>query len=118
MLKIENHIGKIIISEKYISQLVESVVTRCFGVADVCHTSTFHTAFSAITGKSFEKYKGVRILVNKSNDLIINLHIKVTFGTNIGSVVNSITHKVGYTVEEATGMKVSKINVYVDGMNG
>ena len=117
MIKIENHIGKITISEKYITELVESTVTRCFGVADVCSTSLFHTAVSAIIGKSFEKYKGVSIYTDKNGGLIIDLHIKVTFGTNIGAVVTSIIHKVSYTVEESLGIEVHKINVYVDEMN-
>ena len=39
-----------------------------------------------------------------------------TYGLNISAIVNSITNKVSYVVEEATGLKVSKVNVFVDGM--
>jgi len=117
MLKIENHIGKITISKKYIVQLVESTVTRCFGVADVCSTNTFHAAVSAITGRSLEKYKGVNVYTDKNGGLAVDLHIKVTYGTNISAIVASIVHKVGYTIEEAVGVAVSNINVYVDDMN-
>lgn len=40
----------------------------------------------------------------------------VTYGVNISAIVQSIIHKVRYTVEDATGMEVAKVNVYVDGM--
>ena len=59
--------------------------------------------------------KGVSISYNK-NKLTIDLHITVMFGTNISAIVNSIINKVNYAVEEETGLQVSKINVFVDGM--
>lgn len=117
MVGIENHIGKITISENYLRELVKHTVTNCFGVADVCSVSTFRSAVSGLThGKAFRKNKGVAIRPDKDGGLSIDLHIKVTYGTNITAAVNSITHKVSFTVEEATGIAVNKVNVYVDDM--
>ena len=48
------------------------------------------------------------------DSLVIELHIKVTFGLNIAAIVRSITHKVKYAVEDATGLKVQRIDVCVD----
>jgi uncharacterized alkaline shock family protein YloU len=45
--------------------------------------------------------------------LVIDLHIIVTYGLNINAICQSITNKVKYTVEEATGMDVAKIKVFV-----
>jgi len=45
------------------------------------------------------------------------LHITVAFGTNISVVTKSISDKVQFAVEEATGMEVSKVNVFIDNMN-
>ena len=59
--------------------------------------------------------QGVSVKSN-GTDLTINLHIVVTYGVNISAIVDSITNKVRYTVEQATGLVVKKINVYVDGM--
>ena len=118
MVGFENHIGKINISDNYLTELVIHAVTDCFGVAGVCNTSAFRSAVSAITlGKAFRKNKGVLIRKDKDGGLTVDLHIKVTYGTNITAAVNSITHKVGFTVEEATGIHVNKVNVYVDEMN-
>ncbi len=118
MVSVENHIGKITVSEKYLTELVKHTVTGCFGVADVCSVNTFHSVLSAVTGgKAGNKNKGVYIHTTKDGGLIIDLHIKVTYGTNISAVVNSIIHKVSFTVEEAAGTDVHKVNVYVDGMN-
>ena len=118
MVTVENHIGKISVSENYLIQLVKHTVTDCFGVADVCSVSTFRSAMSALTfGKAFRKQRGVAVRADRSGGLVIDLHIKVTYGTNITAAVNSIIHKVSFTVEEASGLEVSKVNVFVDDMN-
>ena len=118
MVSIENHIGKITVSETYLTELVKHAVADCFGVAGVCSANPLLNALSSISGgRLFDKRKGVQICTDKDGGLIINLHIKVTYGTNITAAVKSITHKVSFTVEEATGTEVHKVNVYVDGMN-
>ena len=48
--------------------------------------------------------------------MVVDIHIAVTYGLNISSVVKSIVGKVRYVAEEATGLQVSKVNVFVDDM--
>jgi uncharacterized alkaline shock family protein YloU len=48
--------------------------------------------------------------------LVIDLHIIVAYGVNISAITQSIVHKVSYTVEEATGFEVARVNVFVDGI--
>ncbi|MBR4626871.1 MAG: Asp23/Gls24 family envelope stress response protein [Ruminococcus sp.] len=118
MVTVENHIGKISVSEGYLIQLVRHTVTGCFGVADVCSVNTFQSTISALTfGKAFRQRRGVAIRADKEGGLIIDLHIKVSYGTNITAAVNSIVHKVSFTVEEASGIEVHKVNVFIDDMN-
>jgi uncharacterized alkaline shock family protein YloU len=118
MVTVENHIGKISVSENYLTQLVKHTVTGCFGVADVCCVNTFRSVVSALTfGKAYKQQRGVAIRTDKDGGLVINLHIKVTYGTNITAAVDSIIHKVSFTLEETAGIDVHKINVYVDDMN-
>ena len=59
--------------------------------------------------------QGVRVQ-KVAAGLVIELHIIMTYGLNINAICQSITNKVKYTVEEATGMEVAKIKVFVDGM--
>lgn len=59
--------------------------------------------------------KGVKVSRN-GGKLLIDLHIVVTYGVNITVIVKSIIKKVRYIVEEATGLKVDCVNVFVDDM--
>ena len=57
--------------------------------------------------------KGVTV-TQEAGKLVIALHIKVGFGLNISTITQSITHRVKDEVELATGLKVARIDVYVD----
>lgn len=115
MVKKENHIGKIIISENYLTEIVRHTVTGCFGVADVCSVGTLQAVVSAITpGKTCKKNKGVIIRADDEGVLGIDLHIKVAYGTNITAAVDSIVNKVRFTLEEAAGVTVGQVRVCVD----
>ena len=50
------------------------------------------------------------------NSITVDLHIIVTYGMNINAIAKSIMHKVKYVVFEATGIKVSKVRIRVDGI--
>lgn len=117
MVTVENHIGKISVTETYLTELIRHAVCDCFGVSDVCSTNTFRSAVSALTGGRLFKRKGVVVHVDKNGGLSIDLHIKVTYGTNISAIVSSITHKVIFTVEQAVDVSVNNVNVYIDDMN-
>lgn len=118
MITIENHIGKINYSENYLTELVKHSVADCFGVAGVCEASSFRCAVSALTGgRLCSSHNSIRLRYAPESGLVISLHIRVTYGVNISAVVKSITHKVSFTVEEASGLSVEQVNVYIDGIN-
>ncbi|MEG0570245.1 MAG: Asp23/Gls24 family envelope stress response protein [Oscillospiraceae bacterium] len=114
MVKIENHLGTIDVSTDYLVNLVGNTVVNCFGVAAMSATNPKQTFIERYV-KANRLDKGIHIQY-KAQKLVIELHIIVSYGTNIAAIVNSIMHKVQYTVEETTGFSVSRVNVFIDGM--
>jgi len=114
MIKLENHLGATHISEEYFANLVGRAASECFGVAGLVHTTPYQ-GFRTMISKGDVPDKGVKVHV-VGGRMVLDLHIMVTYGVNISAIVQSIIHKVRYTVEDATGMEVAKVNVYVDGM--
>ncbi|MBS4786309.1 MAG: Asp23/Gls24 family envelope stress response protein [Clostridiales bacterium] len=114
MLKLENHLGVIEISEEYFANLIGHAVSECFGVAGMVDSGAVQGLRSAFTREEFAD-KGVTVKAVKGN-LVVDLHIAVTYGLNISSIVKSIVGKVRYVTEQATGLQVAKVNVFVDEM--
>lgn len=115
MIKFENHMGTIEITENYFVNLIGNTVSSCFGVVGMAHSNRTQQIRGFLRRGLIFPDQGVSVQEHK-NGLIIELHIIMTYGLNINAICQSITNKVKYTVEEATGMKVAKIKVFVDGM--
>ena len=115
MILLKNHVGKISISEEYLTSLIGNTVTNCFGVVYMNTSSPKQTLLAALPfTKKDNCQRGVDVRASKENTLTIDLHISLLYGVNMNAVVRSIIHKVSFTVEESTGLAVDKVNVFVD----
>ncbi|MDE7363036.1 MAG: Asp23/Gls24 family envelope stress response protein [Oscillospiraceae bacterium] len=114
MVILTNHVGKITISPEYFSELIGNTVTKCFGVISMNVSGIRDTLAAAFPLKNKKvNERGVRVRFVKDK-LLIDLHISLMYGVNMNAVVRSIINKVGYTVEQSTGIGVEKVNVFVD----
>ena len=114
MITVQNHVGKINISQDYFMALIGNTVTKCFGVVSMNVMSAKQTILAALPfSKKHENSRGVTVRVGRDK-LVIDLHISLLYGVNMKAVVRSIIHKVSDTVEENTGISVEKVNVFVD----
>lgn len=112
MVILQNHVGKIMISPEYFTELIGNTVTKCFGVISM-NVSGVRETLAAFLTKNDKTAYGVKVRFVKDK-LLIDLHISLMYGVNMNAVVRSIINKVGYTVEQSTGISVEKVNVYVD----
>lgn len=114
MISYETRIGKIHISEDYLQKIIGQAVTSCFGVVGMVPSGGKQKLFNLISKKE-DLNKGI-IIHGNADTVNIELHIIVSYGMNINAIAQSIIHKVQYTVNEATGIKVGKVTVKVDGI--
>ncbi len=56
------------------------------------------------------------IIRQEDEQIVVDLHITVTYGLNVGAVVDSIIHKVNYVLTDQAGVDVKSVNVFVDEM--
>ncbi len=106
MLYVENHIGKITISDAYLKELTKQTVLQCFGVAGLAETRLLDRL---VNGQS-----GPISITTKNDQLDIAIHIRAMYGVNIPAVVHSMMHKVEFIIEDAVRIPVSHVRVYVD----
>lgn len=118
MIKFENPNGYIEITNGYFANLVGNAAQSCFGVTRMVNPNAYQTIKSAIKNKAdLENYnQGVRVK-SINGALVVDLHIAVSYGVNIKAISDSIINKVRYTIESATGLKVSDVHVHVDDLN-
>lgn len=114
MLVKNNELGTVTVAEEVIYGITSAVASDCFGIAGMESknaTEEFCSLFCRDSGD-----RGIDIRCDEEG-IEIDLHIMVIYGINIPAIVDSIVHKVSYTVEDLSGFKVRSVNIFVDKVN-
>ena len=110
MSRINDDLGYVDISQEIIEQMVGLCASECFGVVGMASRSVTTGLIELLKKENLRK--GVKI-TEDDGKLTIDIHIIVEFGVKISAVAENLIDTVKYTIEKQTGLKVKKINVYV-----
>ena len=102
-------LGIITVSPDVIAKYAGSVAIECFGIVGVAAVNVNLLKRESLT-------RGIKVGISDENILTLNFHVIVSYGVNILSVSDNLMSNVKYKVEEFTGMKVGKINIFVEGV--
>jgi uncharacterized alkaline shock family protein YloU len=105
-------LGRIHISPNAITTIAYRATLESYGVVGLAPMNIADGLVKTITR---EPSRGVSVRYN-GEDIDIEIHIIVEYGTRINSVAESVANTVRYHVEKALGLKVNKINVHVAGL--
>ncbi len=114
MIRFENQLGTVEVSQEYFRYLIGNAVSGCYGVTAMVKSGA-RQGLRAVFSKRTHADDGIHVR-NDGEKLVVDLHIAVVHGMNISAIAKSIVNKVRFTVEEATGLQVKKVNVFVDSM--
>ncbi|HHX73187.1 MAG TPA: Asp23/Gls24 family envelope stress response protein [Clostridiales bacterium] len=102
--------GAIYITDEVIASICGYAALSCFGVKGMARKS-LKDGIICLPKGHFPK--GVKIRV-ENNRIDIELHVVIEHGVNMRTVGQSIMSEVRYTVESVTGVKVNRVDVYID----
>ena len=117
MISVRNHLGSIEFTKPFFVSLISETVESCFGVAAMNASGAAGIVADKLPwfGSLFDINKGVDVRI-KNGKVYIAIHISVMYGVNVSAVVSSVKNKLGYAVEEQTGLHVERTDVYIDGL--
>ncbi len=106
--------GEIRYSNDFIASIAGMSATECYGVVGMTPTRAFD-GLSDLLGRDNLK-KGVKVFTDNTSSLRIELNIVVEYGISMSAAGSSILQTVKYTVEKATGLNVTNVNVIISGI--
>lgn len=109
--KNNNSYGEINTSVDYIKQVAAMSAMECFGVVGMSKKSSADDIIELLRKENLGK--GVKVGFTQDNKLNIDLYVIVEFGVKIMAVAENLIDTVKYNVEKQTGLKIKKINIYV-----
>ena len=122
MIKYENQNGYIEITNSYFAKLVGNAAQSCFGVTRMVNSNPVQSIKSAIINRverasELDNSNQGVVIKSVNGALVVDLSIAVSYGVNINAIADSIVNKVRYTIESATDLKVSDVNVHIEGID-
>ena len=112
MISHENENGTVSVSTNVYTDIAGTAASNCFGVKGMAARSVKDGVYRLLRKESASK--GVKVEFHEDNTISIDLHIMVDHGVNLNAVGSSIISEVRYVVENTTGTKIRKVNVYID----
>ena len=105
-------LGGIHISPNAVATIAYHAVLESYGVVGLAPKNLADGIVKTITR---EPSRGVTVKYN-GEDIDIEAHIIVEYGTHINAVAQSVANTVRFHVEKALGLRVNNIDVHVAGL--
>jgi uncharacterized alkaline shock family protein YloU len=105
----DNHLGRITIAQRALATIASQAAMSSYGVTGMASRNLVDGIAHALAR---DPRHGVEIRT-RGDQIEIDLHIIVEYGTRISSVASSVAHTVRYQVERMIGAPLYAVNVHV-----
>ena len=112
MIRMNTDAGQITVDSAVYTNIAGFAATNCFGVKGMA--SRKEGGWYLLRRESMSK--GVNATFADDGSISLELHIAVDHGVNISALAHSIINEVSYKVNQATGVPVARVDVFVDSM--
>ena len=110
--KKDGSFGKIDVSKAAVATIANRSVNQCYGVVGMANKNIIN-GISTILSR--DSRKGIDVTIYE-DEIVVDVYVIVEYGTRIRVVAESIQNTVKFHVEQAIGIPVSAVNVYVHGL--
>ena len=111
--QMDTELRRVLIDEEVIKTYAGSVAVGCFGIVGMAAVNIADGLVKLFKRDYLNHGIGVNFIDNK---IIIDFHVIVAYGVNIQTISDTLISTVKYQVEEFTGLKIEKINIFVEGV--
>lgn len=112
--QIDTQYGQILIDTDVIATYAGSVAVECFGIVGMAAVNMKDGLVKLL--KKDYLHHGINVVIDENNEINIDFHVIVSYGVGISTVTDNLIDTVKYKVESFTGLKLNKVNIYVEGV--
>ena len=112
--RVNNKYGEVLIDTEVIARYAGSIVVESFGIVGMAAVN-MKDGLVKLLKRDYLNH-GINVKIDEENEITIDFHVIVAYGVSISTVTENLMETVKYQVESFTGMKIKKINIYVEGV--
>jgi uncharacterized alkaline shock family protein YloU len=113
-LQLTNKLGHISVANDVIGTIAGVAAMECYGLVGMASRSQLRDGITELLRRD-NLSKGIEVQTGE-DEVIIDMHIIVGYGTKISEVAKSVQAKVKYTLNELIGIQVEQVNIYIQGV--
>ncbi|QQY80775.1 putative alkaline shock family protein YloU [Keratinibaculum paraultunense] len=111
--KTKSEYGYITIEDSVIATIAGLSAMESYGIVGMASKNATDGFFELLKWENLAK--GVKVYT-KNDEVEVDLHVILEYGVRISVVAQNIIEKVKFNIENLTGLKVTKVNVFVQGI--
>jgi uncharacterized alkaline shock family protein YloU len=111
--KMDTEYGRVIIDSDVIKTYAGSVAVSCFGIVGMAAVN-MKDGLVRLLKRDYLNH-GIDVVI-EDNKITIDFHVIIAYGVSIEAISDTLISTVKYQVEEFTGLKIEKINIFVEGV--
>ncbi|MEY8333860.1 Asp23/Gls24 family envelope stress response protein [Lachnospiraceae bacterium 47-T17] len=112
--QLTNSLGTVTIETDVIATYAGSIAVECFGIVGMAAVN-MKDGLVKLLKRDYLSH-GINVTVGENNEISIDFHVIISYGVSIFTVADNLKQTVKYRVEEFTGMKIDRINIFVEGV--
>ncbi|MFV9509918.1 Asp23/Gls24 family envelope stress response protein [Tepidibacillus sp. LV47] len=113
-IEVTTELGKVTISDDAIATIAGISAMEVFGLVGMASRKQLKDGIAELLGRE-NLGRGIEVR-SEDDEVIIDMYIIVSYGTKISEVAHNVQQKVIYTLDTMMGVKVSRVNVIVQGV--
>ncbi|MCR2804927.1 MULTISPECIES: Asp23/Gls24 family envelope stress response protein [Paenibacillus] len=110
-LQLNTELGAIHVTDHCIAVLAGSAAMDCYGLVGMASRKGLKDGIAELLGRE-NMSRGVEVR-REHDQLHIDLHIIVSYGTKISEVAHNIQSKVKYVLNNVIGLQVDEVHIFV-----
>ena len=112
--KIKTDFGSVTIDSEVIARVAGLAALECYGVVGMASINVKDGFVQLLLGDSLTK--GIKVTTQEDNQVVLEFHIIVEYGTKISAIADNLMSTVKYKVEDMLGLEVANVDIYVEGV--
>ncbi len=113
-LQLTNKLGHIGIANEVIANIAGVAAMECYGLVGMASRSQLKDGITELLRRD-NLAKGIEVHTGQ-DEVKIDLHIVVGYGTKISEVAKGVQTRVKYVLNQLLGIQVEHVNVYIQGV--
>ncbi len=113
MATIATNYGTINISNEVIAAIAGRAAEQCYGIVGMSGKRAADGIAELLNRENYAK--GVKVTSN-GEETQVTMYVIVEYGTSINVVAESAIDSIRYSIEQETGLRVTKVNIVVEGV--